>query len=74
MFSDPVTILAATEPLEPQTTTSTQDKLVSVLEWSMDDNKGATILEYEIKIQNSALDMVTTESCNGQDPQVIDTR
>jgi hypothetical protein len=73
-FSNELTIISATEPLEPQTTKSRQESLFSVLEWTMDNDHGAPILEYEVKIQAASSDMLATPTCDGTEAEVITSR
>lgn len=66
-FSDILEVLAATEPSEPQVTSSIQDGLFTKLQWSLPNEYGSTVVEYEIKVQAASLDLIVTELCNGSE-------
>ena len=46
----------------------------TVLVWSLPDEKGSPITDYEIKIQAASLDMIVSSSCDGSIIEVVQSR
>lgn len=73
-FSDILEVLAATEPSEPQVTSSIQEGPFTELQWSLPNEHGSTVVEYEIKVQAASLDLIVIELCNGSEYEIVESR